>query len=99
MSSSRSPGRTPRRSKSTVSTGLLLVVGDRIVVRRGRLLGHGLPAEQLLDPAPAGGTEPGPPLGVVEQTLQRRGELGDVPRRDDVGGQAVGSDDLGDGTG
>src|SRR5690349_20472543 len=71
MSSTRSPGRSPSRSKSTVSTAALLLlateVGDGLLVGGGGGLGHGAPAEQLLHPGPAGGAHGRTTLRVVEQ--------------------------------
>src|SRR3954454_12147791 len=104
MSSTRSPGRSPRRSKSTVSTGLLLrggvvfvvVGGDGLVVDLRHRGGHGAPAEQLVDAGPAVGAHPGAPLGVVEQRRDGGLELAHVARGDQVGAVAVRADDLGD---
>src|SRR3954447_16912935 len=103
MSSTRSPGSRPSRSKSTVSTDALLlvvpVVGDHFLVRDGDLGGHRPPAEQLVDALAPGRAVPGPALGVVEHRRDGGLELADVAGRDQVGAQAVGADDLGDGAG
>src|SRR3954451_2571477 len=100
MSSTRSPGRSPRRSKSTVSNRVLLVVvGDGLLVDLRHLGGDGPPAEQLLDALTAGGAVPLPALGAVEQGRQCRLELADVAGRDQVGAQPVRADHLGDGAG
>src|SRR4051794_40892556 len=100
MSSTRSPGCRPSRSKSTVSTDVLLLlvaVGrDRLLVDLGDLDGDGAPAEQVVDPLPAVDAVADAPLGVVEQPGQRDGELADVAGRDEVGTEAVRTDDLGD---
>src|SRR5690349_5193699 len=104
MSSTRSPGRSPSRSKSTVSTAALLLltplvaeVGDGLLVGGGGGLGHGTPAEQLLHPGAAGRAHRRTSLGVVEQCRDRGLQLADVARGHQVGAQAVGADDLGDG--
>jgi hypothetical protein len=47
-------------------------------------------------PLPARRTHPGAPIRVVEQRLDRVGELADVARLDQVGAVAVLADDLGD---
>src|SRR6478735_5337177 len=103
MSSTRSPGRRPSRSKSTVSTGALLlfapIVGDHFLVGDGDLRGHGPPAEQLVHALAAGGAVPGATLRVVEHPRDGDLELADVAGRDQVGAQPVGADDLGDGPG
>src|SRR4051812_7387656 len=107
MSSTRSPGRSPSRSKSTVSTVALLLaptlltleVGDGLLVGGGGGLGHGTPAEQLLDAGAAGRTHRRTTLGVVEQRGERGRQLADVAGRDQVGALAVRADDLGDRTG
>src|SRR6476469_3316496 len=105
MSRTRSPGRSPRRSKSTVSTGaphlvlLAPVVGDHVLVRRRDGRRDRPPAEHLLHPLPAGPAHPLPALGVVEQRGDRRLQLEDVAGRDQVGAQAVGAHDLGDRSG
>src|SRR3954454_15636178 len=97
MSRTRSPGSSPSRSKSTVSTGaLLLVVGDHFFVRRGDLDRHGAPAEELLDALAAGRAVPRLPLRVVEQGRDRGLELAHVAGGDQVGAQPVGADDLRD---
>src|SRR6478735_2149530 len=103
MSSTRSPGSRPSRSKSTVSTGALLlltpVVGDDFFVGGRDLDGHRPPAEQLVDALAPGRAVPRPSLGVVEHLRDRGLELADVAGGDQVGAQPVGSDDLGNGSG
>src|SRR3954467_6018980 len=98
MSSTRSPGRSPRRSKSTVSTGisllvsaaavLLVVGGDRLLVDLGHLGRDGAPAEQLVDALAAVRAHHRAALGVVEQRGQRRLQLADVAGSDQVGAVA-----------
>src|SRR5687768_9134301 len=104
-SSTRSPGRSPNRSKSTVSTAALLLLspalllaegGDGLLVGGGGGLGHGTPAEQLLDAGPAGRTHRRTSFGVVEQRRDRLLELAHVAGGDQVGALAVGPDDLRD---
>src|SRR3954463_9419034 len=105
MSSTRSPGRSPRRSKSTVSNSVLLVAavivvgGDRLLVDLRHLGRNRPPAEQLLDPLAATGAVQLPALGVVEQGRECCLELADVAGRDQVGAQPVRADHLGDGAG
>src|SRR6478735_1352331 len=96
MSSTRSPGRSPRRSKSTVSTGGPL---DHVLVGGGSGLGDRAPAEALQRPDPAGRAHRRTALGVVEQRGDRGAQLVDVAGLDEVGAEAVGTDNLGDGTG
>src|SRR6476619_1032871 len=98
-SRTRSPGRNPRRSKSTVSKAPPREVGDRVLVRRGGRDRGGAPAEELLDPAASGRAVADAALGVVEQRVEGGDQLGDVARRDQVGAHPVGPDDLGDGAG
>src|SRR6478735_7664451 len=95
MSSVRSPGSRPSRSKSTVSNALSFSHG--FLVRRGGGGGHGPPAEQLVHARPTGGAVPRAPLRVVEEPRQRTGQRLDVPGRHQVGAQPVGTDNLGDG--
>src|SRR5262245_18536153 len=105
-SSTRSPGRSPRRSKSTVSTHAPSggsgragpEVRDRVVVRRGSGGSDRPPAEELLDPAAAGGAVPSSAYRVVEQRAECGGELPHVTRSHQVGAHAVGADHLGDGS-
>src|SRR3954453_6470239 len=100
MSSTRSPGSSPSRSKSTVSTLVLLLLGlvvrDHFLVGRRDLLRHRAPAEELLDPLPPRRAVPRTPLGVVEQRRDGLLELPDVAGRHQVGAQPVGADHLGD---
>src|SRR4051794_29964476 len=107
MSITRSPGRRPRRSKSTVSMntpcrgaggggpGRVEVV-DHALVRRGGGPGHGAPAEELLRPDATGAAHPCASFGVVEELGDRAGQLPDVARCHEVGAQPVGPDHLGD---
>src|SRR4051794_31975647 len=105
MSITRSPGRRPSRSKSTVSMstpggspGRGEVVDDVFVRRCGRP-GHRAPAEHLHRADAAGSPHPGPPLRVVEQVGDRAGELADVSGSHQVGTEPVGADHLGDRSG
>src|SRR5690349_19686815 len=92
MSMTRSPGRSPSRSKSTVSTQDLLV-------RRRRRHRDRVPAELLLGTGATCRAVPLTSVGVVEQRADRVLELPHVAGSDQVGAQAVRPDDLGDGAG
>src|SRR3954471_7249409 len=96
MSRTRSPARSPSRSKSTVSTGRPLpravptwLVADRLLVRLGGRDRNGPPAEALENPPAARGAHPRPALGVVEEVGQRGVELFHVPGGDQVSALAV----------
>jgi hypothetical protein len=96
MSSTRSPGPTGKRSKSTVSTGPLLrdARQDAAVPGDGRG-GDRAPGEALDDAGAAGSAEAGGELGIVEEPSDGSGQRLRVARRDVQGGHAVGADDLG----
>src|SRR6476661_4027680 len=94
MSMTRSPGRSPSRSKSTVS-----MPAHYLLVRRRRGHRHRVPAEPVQHPLAPRPAHPVASLGVVEQRGDRVLELADVAGRDQVGALAVGTDHLGDGSG
>src|SRR5690606_7455432 len=101
MSSTRSPGLRPSRSKSTVSTSFPLglfgpVVLDHFFIRSSGLRCDCAPTEILQHPLAAGDTHGLAPSGVVQQGSDRRRELPDVTRGDQVRALAVGSHHLGD---
>src|SRR5512139_4025836 len=99
MSRTRSPGWTPRRSKSTVSIWsalLVRLVVDCALVRRRSGLRHRTPAELLQGALPSCGAHAVPSLRVVEERLERCRELPHVAGRDQVRAQPVLTHHLGD---
>src|SRR6478609_11280165 len=99
MSSTRSPGLSPRRLKSTVSmVGVRpLLLGQTGAVLLDRLLGGVLPAPVVDDPLAAGLAHLGADGLVVQDVGDLDGERLAVAGRDEEGGLVVGADHLGHG--
>src|SRR5690606_38026259 len=104
MSRTRSPGLSPSRSKSTVSTSFPLgllgpVVVDHFFVGGRSLLCHGPPAEHVQDPLTPRAAHALAALRVDQQGLEGPRQLPHVTRRHQVGTLTVRADHLGDGPG